>query len=311
VAAAGYSNNLPLIQQGFSRDVSARPLAPGERAQRPFPSMHAVSPGFVEAMGLRIAQGRTFSAGEPARREALISRTFANSGFFDGPALGRQIYSGRGSWQVVGIVEDVRQFQLDQPPGSEMFIIDFLAAPPGFGGTYFAVRTPGSPLAVSTEVRSIVRQIDPFATVDNVATMEQIVANAVSGPRLYAVVLGAFAMVAVVLAAIGIYGVLAFIVTHRTREIGIRMALGARSFEVVSLVVRQSAVQIVIGVVAGLGGAAMLSRYLEGLLFGVTPLDTLTFVVAGVTFALVALAAAYSPARRATRVDPLVALRAE
>ena len=311
VTVVGYSNNLPLIQQGFSRDVSPRPLPPGQRAPGPYPSLHAVSPGFVEAMGLRIAQGRAFSGGELARREALVSRTFANSGFFDGPALGRQIYGGKVSWEVVGIVEDVRQFQLDQPPGPEMFIIDFIAAPPGFGGTYFAVRTPGSPLAISGEVRSIVRQIDPSATVDNVATMEQIVSNAVSGPRLYAVLLGGFAAVAVVLAAIGIYGVLAFIVTHRTREIGIRMALGARSAAVVSLVVRQSAVQIVVGVAAGIGGAALLSRYLEGLLFGVTPLDTRTYAAAGVMFALVALAAAYGPARRATKVDPLIALRAE
>ena len=311
VTAVGYSNNLPLIQQGFSRDVSARPMAPGNRAPRPYPSLHAISPGFAEAIGLRVVQGRTFSAGESARREALISRTFANSGFFDGPALGRQIYAGKASWEVIGIVEDVRQFDLDRPPGSEMFIVDFIMAPPGFGGTYFAVRTENSPLAISADVRTLVRQLDPAATVDNVATMEQIVSNAVSGPRLYAVLLGGFAIVAVALAAIGIYGVLAFIVTHRTREIGIRMALGARSAAVVSLVVRQSAVQIVIGVAAGIGGAALLSRYLEGLLFGVTPLDTLTYAAAGVTFALVALAAAYGPARRATKVDPLIALRAE
>jgi len=311
VTAVGYSNNLPLIQQGFMRDVSARPLPPGVRAPRPYPSLHAVSPGFVEAMGLRIVQGRTFSAGELARREALVSRAFATSGFFDGPAIGRQIYGGSASWEVVGIVEDVRHFDLHVPPGPEMFIIDFVSAPPGFGGTYFAVRTQASPLAISTEVRSIVRQIDPAATVNNVATMQQIVSNAVSGPRLYAVLLGTFAAVAVTLAAVGIYGVLAFIVTHRTREIGIRMALGARPASVVSLVVRQSAVQVVIGVVAGIGGAALLSRYLEGLLFGVTPLDPPTFVVAGVGFTLVALAAAYRPARRATQVDPLIALRAE
>jgi ABC-type antimicrobial peptide transport system permease subunit len=120
-----------------------------------------------------------------------------------------------------------------------------------------------------------------------------------------------FAVVAVTLAGIGIYGILSFIVTHRTREIGIRMALGARPAVVVSHVVRQSAVQIVVGVVAGIGGAALLSRYLEGLLFGVTPLDPPAFVVAGVGFALVALLAAYRPARRATQVDPLIALRTE
>jgi putative ABC transport system permease protein len=311
VTAVGYSNNLPLVQQGFSRDVSARPMAPGERAPRPYPSLHAISPGFADAIALRIVQGRTFSAGEAARREALVSRTFANSGFFDGPALGRQIYQGKNTYDVVGIVEDVRQFNLDQPPGSEMFIIDFIMAPPGFGGTYFAVRTQDSPMAISADVRTIVRQLDATATVDSVATMEQIVSNAVSGPRLYAVLLGMFAVVAVTLAAIGIYGILSFIVTHRTREIGIRMALGARPAAVVSHVVRQSAVQIVIGVVAGIGGAALLSRNLEGLLFGVTPLDPPAFVVAGVGFAMVALLAAYRPARRATQVDPLTALRTE
>ena len=311
VMSAGYSNNLPLVQQGFSRDVSARPMAPGERAPRPYPSLHAISPGFADAIGLRIVQGRTFSAGEGARREALVSRAFANSGFFDGRALGRQIYQGKNTYEVVGIVEDVRQFNLDQPPGSEMFIIDFITAPPGFGGTYFAVRTQDSPLAISSEVRTIVRQLDAAATIDNIATMEQIVSNAVSGPRLYAGLLGGFAAVAVTLAAIGIYGILAFIVTQRTREIGIRLALGASPAAVVSLVVRQSAVQILLGVLLGTVSAASLSRYLEGLLFGVTPLDPTTFVVAGVGFTLVALLAAYRPARRATRVDPLVALRTE
>jgi putative ABC transport system permease protein len=311
VTAVGYSNNLPLIQQGFSRDVSSRPLAPGQRAPRPYPSLHGVSAGFVEAMGLRIVEGRTFSAGEAARREALISRAFARSGFFDGPALGRQVYTARTSWEVVGVVEDLRQFDLDKPPGSEMFIIDFVAAPPGFGGTYFAVRAQGSPVALGAAVRSMVRQIDPAATVDNVATMEQIVSNAVAGPRLYAVLLGTFASVAVALAAIGIYGVMAFIVTQRTREIGIRLALGAQPASVVSLVVGQSAVQVAIGLLAGIGGAVLLSRYLEGLLFGVTPLDAPTFAAAAVTFALVALAAAYAPARRATQVDPVIALRAE
>ena len=311
VTAVGYSNNLPLIQQGFSRDLSPTPLPPGERAPRPYPSLHAVSPGFIAAMGLRLVQGHPFSGGEAARREALVSRAFADSGFFDGPALGRQIYGGKVSWEVVGIVEDVRQFQLDQPPGSEMFIIDFLAAPPGFGGTYFAVRTRGTPLAIRSDVRAIVRQIDPAATVDNVATMEQIVSNAVSGLRLYAVLMGIFAAVAVALAAIGIYGVIAFIVTHRTREIGIRMTLGARPVAVVSLVVRQTVVHILLGSAAGMTGAAWLSRYLEGLLFGVTPMDALTYAASGIVFTLVGLAAAYRPARRATRVDPLIALRAE
>ena len=141
--------------------------------------------------------------------------------------------------------------------------------------------------------------------------MEQIVSNAVSGPRLYAVLLGSFAAVAVALAAIGIYGVLAFIVTHRLARSGFAWRSGRVRLRLSRSSCGRAPMQIVIGVAAGIGGAALLSRYLEGLLFGVTPLDTLTFVGAGVGFALVALAAVYRPARRATQVDPLIALRAE
>ena len=203
------------------------------------------------------------------------------------------------------------QFRLDQRAGSEFYIIDFVPAPPGLGGTYFAVRTDADPAAIAASVRGIVRQLDPSATVDNIATMDQIVSNAMSRPRLYAVLLGIFAGVAMILAAIGIYGVLSYLVAHRAREIGIRMALGAQRFRVVALVLRQTAVLTVVGVVVGVIGAAALSRYLEGLLFGLTPLDLTTFVAVVVMFAAVAMLASYVPARRATRVNPLVALRSE
>jgi len=311
VSAAGYANNLPLVQLSFGRDVGARPYGPGEAPPPPYPGLHGISPGFVNAMGMTVVEGRSFTEGEPARREALISRAFARSGFFDGPPVGRQIYSGRNAWEVVGIVEDFRQFGLEQQPQSELYIIDFLPPPPGLSGTYFAVRTEADPTAVAQSARAIVRQLDPQATVDNIATMEQIVSNAISRPRLYAVLLGIFAGVAVALAGIGIYGVLAYVVAQRAREIGIRMALGARRAQVVGLVLRQSAVLTAIGVIAGVSGAAALSRYLEDILFGVRPLDPPAFVVAAVAFTLVALLAAYGPARRATQVDPLVALRSE
>jgi len=265
----------------------------------------------IQALGVRIVEGRTFSSGEAARREALVTQAFARSGFFDGPAIGRQIYSGETSWEVVGILEDIKQFRLDQRGGSEFYIVDFVPAPPGLGGTYFAVRTDADPAAIAASVRGVVRQLDEAATVDNIATMDQIVSNAMSRPRLYAVLLGIFAGVAMILAAIGIYGVLSYLVAHRAREIGIRMALGAQRFRVVALVLRQTAVLTVVGVVVGVIGAAALSRYLEGLLFGLTPLDATTFVAVVVMFAAVAMLASYVPARRATRVNPLVALRSE
>jgi putative ABC transport system permease protein len=311
VSAAGYGNNLPLVQQSFGRDISSQPY--DRRPPRPpYPGLHAVSPGMIRALGLRIVEGRGFSSGEAGRHQALVTRSFARSGFFDGPAIGSRIYSGRSYvWEVVGILDDFRQFSLDRRGGSEFYIVDFVPAPPGLGGTYFAVRGDTDRVALVSSLRSIVRDLDPAATLDNVATMDQIVSNAMSRPRLYAVLLGIFAAVAMILAAIGIYGVLSYVVAHRAREIGIRMALGAQWFQVVALVLRQTAVLTVAGVAVGLVGAAALSRYLEGLLFGVTPLDRPTFLAMSVLFTAVATLASYLPSRRATRVDPLVALRSE
>ena len=309
VSAAGYANNLPLVQQSFGRDVSPQP---GGMRPRPLPGLHAVSPGMIRALGLRIVEGRGFSSGEAGRHEALVTRSFAHSGFFDGPAIGRRIYSGKASvWEVVGILDDFRQFSLDRRGGSEFYILDFVPAPPGLGGTYFAVRAEADPIALVSSLRSIVRDLDPAATLNNVATMDQIVSNAMSRPRLYAVLLGIFAGVAMILAAIGIYGVLSYVVAHRAREIGIRMALGAQSIRVLSVVLRQTTTLTAIGVAVGLAGAAALSRYLEGLLYGLTPLDPTTFLAVVVVFGVVATVASYVPARRATRVDPLVALRSE
>ena len=141
--------------------------------------------------------------------------------------------------------------------------------------------------------------------------MDQIESNAMSRPRLYAVLLGIFAGVAMTLAAIGIYGVLSFHVTQRAREIGIRMALGAQRGHVVALVLRQTTMLTAVGITAGVAGATALSRYLESLLYELTPLDLTTFTVVVVMFVVVATLASYMPARRATRVDPLVALRTE
>ena len=311
VSAAGYANNLPLVQQSFGRDISSQPY--DRRPPRPpFPGLHAISPGMIRALGLRIVEGRTFSSGEAGRHEALVTRSFAHSGFFDGPAIGSRIYSGKTSvWEVVGILDDFRQFSLDRRGGSELYILDFIPAPPGLGGTYFAVRADTDPVALVSSLRSIVRDLDPAATLDHVATMDQIVSNAMSRPRLYAVLLGIFAAVAMVLAAIGIYGVLSYVVALRSREIGIRMALGAQRNHVLAVVLRQTTMLTLSGVALGVAGAVALSRYLEGLLYGLTPLDPTTFLAVVMVFGVVATVASYVPARRATRVDPLTALRSE
>jgi ABC-type antimicrobial peptide transport system permease subunit len=246
----------------------------------------------------------------------LINDALARRDFAGRNPIGETVYIGRypEPWQIVGIVNNVRQFGLDLEAQPQFFVDlrqwtrDGLVFP---AGAYYVAKTSGDALSIVPAVRGLVRQLDEEAVVFYVAPMEQVVSSTISRPRLYAVLLGVFAAIGVGLAVIGIYGVMAYAVAQRTREIGVRMALGAARGQVVGLVVRQSALLTVAGLAIGLAGAAMLSRYLEGLLFGVPPLDPVTFTAAAVIFALVALAAAYGPTRRATRVNPLVALRSE
>jgi len=248
----------------------------------------------------------------------LISQNIARSGFLGANPIGSHVYAGGPDpIEVVGIVEDIRQFGLDKDPIAQAFV-DFRQFPPpplamslGRFPLWFAVRTGDRPDAAIASIRAIVRQVEPDATVDDIATLQQLVSDSISRPRFYAVLLGVFAVVAVTLAAIGLYGVIAYSVARRTREIGIRMALGAARRDVLSLVLGQTLALTVAGIMLGLAGAAALTRYLAGMLFGVTPLDPTTFAAVAVIFGAVAICAALIPARRATNVDPLIALRYE
>ena len=208
------------------------------------------------------------------------------------------------------MIEDVHQSGLDHEPGPQVFLdlrqLPYAAALTG--PMYFAVRSSADdPTSLIPSIRWIVRELDAGAAVDHVATMDRLLANSTARPRLYAVLLAVF----LGLAALGIYGVVAYAAARRTREIGIRIALGARRAEVVRLMLGQSAAFIVLGVALGLVGAAAAAPWLRGLLFGLGPLDAPTFV--SVTVALVGIAAlaSYLPARRAARIDPLRAIRYE
>jgi len=227
--------------------------------------------------------------------------------------------------QVVGVVEDVRNESPDRDPNPDIFIDyrQLLALQQRWGDSprrqdemsigflSFAVRTSGEPGAAAPAIGRLVRTVDPNAGVDAIIPMDRLVASSVARQRFYAVILGVFAGVAGLLAAMGIYGVLAYAVSRRTHEIGIRMALGAQRAQVLALVLRRGVLLASVGIVLGLVVAAAGTRLLQGMLFGITPLDPFTFVAVSLLFGLVAALACYVPARRATNVDPMAALRSE
>jgi putative ABC transport system permease protein len=325
VESAAYANQLPMIDLVNSFPLGSRPLPrpePGrlpERRPDGLADIRIVSRDYVETMGIPLLSGRAFAESDgPGRpRVMLINEALARRDFPNRSPIGETVFINYfpDPWQIVGVVADVRQFGLAIDPQPQFFVdmrqwtdVDVLVFP---AGAYYAVRAAGGVASIVPSVRTIVQQMDQQASLFYVAPMEQVVASTLSRPRLYAVLLGIFSVMGLGLAVIGIYGVMAYSVAQRTREIGIRVALGARRAQVIALVVRQSAALTLVGIVLGLCGAAMLTRYLEGLLFGVTPLDPVTFAAAAALFTLVALVAAYGPTRRATGVDPLVALRAD
>jgi putative ABC transport system permease protein len=310
VQSAGWAPLLPMVTGPFG--TSFRPITdpPENYPVRSYP----VSLDFLRTMGVRVVSGRSFNETdrEGSIMLALINETLARMAFPGQDPVGR--FANNGFIEIIGVVEDIRQFGLDQAPGPQIFLDarHRPGLPRGLSyGPYFALRIDGDPRLVLTGLRAVVKQIDPRGTVENVATMAQIVANSIARPRMYAVLLNVFAAIAIALAAIGIYGVISFTVVRRTKELGIRVALGAERGQILRLVLRQGLGLTLAGLLAGLAGALGMTRYLESLLFGVTPLDWPSFVAAALLIGSVAVLASYLPARRATRLDPIVALRCE
>jgi putative ABC transport system permease protein len=314
VQAAGYSELMPMVRFRIGGVPLRRPSDATAVSGAPVPDMHVVSPGFLKAMRVRVIEGRALDEhdGPEQPRVLLINQALARSGFLGRSPVGTQILPTIRDtpWQIVGIVDDLRQQGLDQEPSPQIFV-SAMQFPIGNPNPYFAVRAEGDPATLIPAVREAVREVDPQAFVDNIATLETVVANSLARQRLFAVLLGAFAMVATTLAAIGIYGVMAHSVSRRTREIGVRMALGADQRSVLRLVLGQSLGLTVIGLGGGVAGAIGLSRYLERLLFGLSPLDVSTFAGVSLVFLLVGMIASWVPAYRAASVGPLAALRSK
>ena len=326
VLGAAYTRQLPMVRARSLVPLRTTPELPAEPAPPPappgvvnppeWPDTRHVSHDYPDVMGIDVVAGRGFDEGDgPGRQVLLINRTLERSGLLGPDPVGRHVYAlGLRPWEVVGVIEDVHQSGLDHDPGPQVFIdlrhLPYAAALTG--PMYFAVRTSeDDPAAVIPAIRRIVRELDAGAAVDHVATMDRLLANSTARPRLYAVLLAVFLGLAVGLAALGIYGVVAYAAARRTREIGIRIALGARRVDVTRSMLGQSAVFIGLGVALGLVGSAAATPWLRGLLFGLGPLDAPTFVTVTIALAGIAALASYLPARRAARADPLSAIRCE
>jgi predicted permease len=316
VRAAGGANPLPLSggEEGSGFVIAGRwPPAPGEvfNAGRRW-----VSPDYFKVMGIRLQTGRAFteSDGSGAPRVLIINEAFVRTFFPDKDPIGKRLFFNRGSdggyaWrEIVGVVKDVKHSALDSDPKPEMYFP--FSQFPSWNMTLVA-RTSGDPMSLVAAARRQVLAVDPNQAISNVSTMEQLMDNSVSQRRFNMLLLSIFAAISLVLAAVGIYSVLAYSVAQRTQEIGVRMALGARAANVLKLIIGQGMVLVLIGAALGLAAAFALTRVLTGLLYGVSPTDPATFAMIALLLLGVALVACYLPARRATKVDPIIALRFE
>ena len=325
VEAAGVSSRFPLASRGnVSRTTfrAADAPVPADPQELPQAPVNFVSPGYFDAMRLRLRSGRAITpldgAGSPP--VLVLSETLAREIFGGEPAVGRRVRpagAGDEPWEVVGVVADVRYGALTITESAAEAYLPLQQIEQAsmlgsmFSSSSVAVRTTGDPLAAVPFLREAVAAANPNATVDEVMTMDARLSAAVEQPRFYAVFVGFFAALALFLAAFGIYALLSYTVSQRRREIGVRMALGARPGDVVALVVRQGAGLVAAGAVLGLFGAAGSSRLLESFLYGVAVDDALTFVAAPVALVGVALVACWLPGRRAARIHPMDALRVE
>ncbi|HSB12437.1 MAG TPA: ABC transporter permease [Blastocatellia bacterium] len=313
VISAGATQALPLSGADARTPIAIDGRAVPPLPERPIVSVGIVSPDYFRTLGIPLLEGRFFAEqdNETGPVTVIINQSFARKFFADEDPIGKRILLGGVQTQareIVGVVGDVRQRGLDSSPAEGFYISSYQRPQLAMA---VVVRTEGPPLALSNAVRSRVIAIDKDQPVASVQTMEDVVSSSISNQRFTLLLLGLFAGVALVLAAIGIYSVMAYVVTQRTGEIGLRMALGAQGRDVLALVVGQGMTTALIGVAVGLAGAYALTRVMTSLLFSVTATDPITFVATPIILIGVALAACLVPARRAVKVDPMVALRYE
>ena len=313
VRAAGSIHLLPLSGRdsgtGFFR--TDQPEPPPGRA--PFCAVSVITPGYLQAMGIPILQGRDFDARDRAGSPfaAIINQVLARKFFPGENPIGKRLHvawTGENPREIIGVTGDVRHGGLEYDPVPTVFLANEQNM--SLRAT-LVVRTSSDPLLLARAIETEIHAIDKDQPVADIQTMDQVLSDSVARPRFQTVLLGLFAGLALVLAVVGIYGVMSYAVSQRTREIGIRMALGAAPASILKMVLGEAMALTLVGVAAGLAAAAALTRYLATMLYGVTTADPATFAGVSLLLTAVAAVASFIPARRATKVDPMVALRYE
>jgi predicted permease len=327
VESAAAISKLPLVpeaRQDSALFVEDRPLTPGT-----MPNIHQfafTSPGYFRALGIPILEGRTFEPLDPARapREVVLSRSVVARYWPRESAIGKRVrMAPAGEWYTVaGVAGDVRGSGLDQPPDEIVYlplVVTLGGQAMGMGperswtprDIAFVTRGVGDPAAVGRRAELAIRQLDPEIPAYGARSMADVVAQSAARTTLTLTLLGIASLVALALGSVGIYGVISYVVSLRTREIAVRMALGARPADVRRMVSRQAGAVVAVGIAAGLAGAVALTRVLSALLFGVSPIDPPTMIGAVAILAAVAAVASWVPARRASTLDPARALRGD
>ena len=316
VETVGAINTLPLEKGptlGFR--IEGRPQLSID--QWPHANYRCVSPDYFRALSIPLLQGRAFEERDDASNPlvVLINQAAANNSFAGEDPVGKRIGFGgtdrnnQPVWfEIVGVVASVRSMELQEEPSPEVY---FSSQQDTFSEMSFVIRTQIEPAGLAGAAREAVQDEDRAQPVAGIRTMENVLSESVTQPRFNLTLLGVFGAIALILSAAGIYGVMSYTVNQRTHEIGIRMAVGAKERDVLRLMMIQGMKPAMIGLGIGLASAVGLTRLMKSLLFGVSPTDPLTFAALALLLLSVALLACYFPARRATKVDPMIALRYE
>jgi putative ABC transport system permease protein len=314
VSSAALISLLPIQSAWSNGDYTIVGEPPPERGREPLAEYRLTSPGFFQSLGIPLLAGRDFTQQDGRNEEmvVVINQALALRHFTRQSAVGRRLVFEGTPATIIGVVGDVRQAGLHLQPLAEIHIpYNHPRYASWIRDMTLVVKTRVPPTSVTSALRDAVRSVDADQPIYDVLTMEEVIARSMAGRRLNLLLLGTFAAIALVLASAGLYGVISYLVAQRTREIGIRVALGARTYDVVWLVMRQGALLAAVGIGLGLVGALGLSRLAESLIYGVSARDPLTFGALAALLGGVALVATWVPARRAARVDPVIAMKSE